>query len=359
MAKLLKDLYNKNYINLLTKNIHLNYADLQTKKFKNAIFDKTWNDKELKQRMRHIAITMGSFLPQNYIQSIIILKSTFLLMNYSHRLENIIFQDFVEVYGLNDFTNSMDALACFTLKCSSEFAIRQFIIKYPSRSIKQMKIWAKSSNKDLRRLASEGTRPRLPWAIALPKFKKDPTLILPILEILKNDKSEYVRRSVANNLNDISKNNPHIVKNISKKWLGQNENLDKLVKHGCRTLLKQSDQETLALFGFMAKDLQIKNFCLTQTIKLEKDLHFAFQLNSVKEFGKLRIEYAIDFVRLNNKINRKVFKISEGNYSTKLKQINKKHSFKKISTRKYYPGKHQINIIINGIILFQHFFELV
>jgi 3-methyladenine DNA glycosylase AlkC len=136
MSKLLKDLYNENYINILSNNIIDNYTAFDKNNFIASIFDNKWNNKELKQRMRHISNTLYDFLPTKYEESIFILKNTFLKMNSQYSLENIIFQDFVEVYGLEDFKISMDALECFTINSSSEFAIRQFILKYPNKTIK-------------------------------------------------------------------------------------------------------------------------------------------------------------------------------------------------------------------------------
>ncbi|MDZ7819313.1 MAG: DNA alkylation repair protein [Aliarcobacter sp.] len=137
----------------------------------------------------------------------------------------MVFQDFVEVFGLDDFDESMKALEVFTQDSSSEFAIRQFILKYENETMNQMKLWAKSPNEHLRRLSSEGCRPRLPWAIALPKFKQNPEKPLEIIELLKNDKSLYVQKSVANNLNDISKDNPQIVIDFVKQNLGKTKEL--------------------------------------------------------------------------------------------------------------------------------------
>ncbi len=352
MAKLLKDLYDKNYINILSNNIINNYASFDKNNFIASIFDNKWQNKELKQRMRHISNTLYIFLPNKYEESIFILKNTFLKMNTQYSLENMIFQDFVEVYGLEDFKISMDALESFTINSSSEFAIRQFILKYPNETIRKMELWAIDKNEHIRRLASEGCRPRLPWAIALSKFKQNPKEILNILYILKDDESLYVRKSVANSLNDISKDNPHILKDITKNWIGINKNRDWILKHGCRTLLKNGDTEILEIFGFKEnKDISIDNFVLNKKIKMGEDLTFSFILKSCKKLGKLRIEYSIEFLRLNNKYSKKVFKISEGIYNQKNKSISKYYSFKPISTRKYYKGIQKLNIIINGIIL--------
>jgi len=360
MAKLLKELYDKNYINILSDNIIATYSGFNKKKFITSVFNDNWHNKELKQRMRHISNTLYLFLPNNYKESIFILKNTFLKMNTQYSLENMVFQDFVEVYGLEDFKISMEALEIFTINSSSEFAIRQFILKYPSETMNQLKLWAIDKNEHIRRLASEGSRPRLPWAITLSKYKKNPKEILKILDILKDDESLYVRKSVANSLNDISKDNPMIVKEIAKRWIGINKNRDWILKHGCRTLLKNGDKEILKIFGFKQNhNIFIDNFILTKNIKIGEKMEFSFVVKSCENLGKLRIEYSIEFVRQNNKYTKKVFKISEGVYNKKSKKISKYYSFKPISTRKYYKGLHQLNIIINGIILDSKKFTLL
>ncbi len=345
MAELYKDIYNKNYIDLLCNELlHVN-----KKEFTCRVFDMLWERRELKERMRHISTVLGEFLPCDYAEAIYILKMVFSKLPENMGLEKMVFQDFVEVYGMDDFEKSMEALECFTKDSSSEFAVRRFIVKYPKDTMACMKVWANSDDVHVRRLASEGCRPRLPWAIALPEFKQNPKEVLEILDILKDDESEYVRRSVANNLNDISKDNPDIVKEITKSWIGQNQNRDKLLKHGCRTLLKASDRDTLEMFGFKKLEgLKIEDFTMTNKVEFEKELLFSFTLNSKVNLGKLRVEYALHFVRQNNKYSKKVFKISEGIYKQKSKKVEKTYSFRPISTRRYYKGKHKLEIIVNG-----------
>ena len=360
MSKLLKDLYDENYIQVLTNNITLNYPIFNTVDFTNKIFDNLWKSRELKQRMRHISTTLWGFLPKSYESSIDILKLTFLKMNDKYMLENMIFQDFVEVYGIDYFEKSMDALECFTVNSSSEFAIRQFILKHTDKTMAQMRLWAKSKNEHIRRLSSEGCRPRLPWAIVLKDFTYNPKKILEVLDILKNDESKYVRKSVANNINDISKDNPLIVKEIARKWIGINENINWVLKHGCRTLLKNSDVDILEIFGFAEnKDVRINNFILNEKINMGDKLEFSFLLKSINNLGKLRIEYSITFVRQRDKYSTKVFKISEGNYNQNSYEISKYYSFKPISTRKYYEGIHKLAIIVNGVTLDEKEFTIV
>ena len=347
MAELLKNHYNKNLIHRLSGEIKQVYHQFNEKKFVQDIFDEFWEEKELKQRMRHISEGLRVNLPHDYRKALEILKPVSL--NFSG-LEHMFFPDFVELCGLDDFNASISAMEFFTELSSSEFPVRLFIIKYGKQMMKQMELWAESDNHHIRRLASEGCRPRLPWAIALPEFKKNPRPVLPILEKLKADESEYVRKSVANNLNDISKDNPDIVIKRGIKWLGDNNNTDWIVKHGCRTLLKNGNSEVLKFFDFRAPTyVKIQNFKISKTICMGGEVEFSFLLvTDKKKLGKLRIEYAIDFVRLNNKINRKVFKISEGDYAEKKRQILKRHSFRKISTRNYYVGNHGLTIIVNG-----------
>ena len=350
MAALLKDVFNKKFVTILAADLKQAHPEFEQQDFIKAIFKKGWKEKELKQRIRHISENMQQGLPEDYIKAIAILKP---VSDSYNELQHLIFPDFVELCGIDDLHTSIDAMAYFTQNSSSEFPVRFFIIKYEKQMMAQMKKWANSKNEHLRRLATEGCRPRLPWAIGLPKYKKDPSAVLPILEKLKNDKSEYVRRSVANNLNDISKDNPKLVIKLAKEWQGISPETDKLIKHGCRTLLKQGEPKILQLFGFKPpKHIELKKFKITKVIKMGEEIKFEFTLNTdKKKLGLLRIEYIIEFVRQNNKTGKKVFKISEGHYTENERNITKKHSFKPISTRKYYSGKHSVSVVVNGVVL--------
>lgn len=360
MSKALKDLYSESYINLLCQKISKHYPDFDTTTCKQKIFNSQWHTLELKERMRHIAITLDYFLTDEYQKNIDILIAVFNEMNYAFGLENMIFQDYVEVYGLDYFDISMQALQAFTIHSSSEFALRQFLLKYEKQTLLEMKKWATCTNEHIRRLASEGCRPRLPWAVALNSFKKNPSAVIEILNLLKDDKSAYVRKSVANNLNDISKENPNIVKELTREWLGFSKERDAMLKHGCRTMLKSGEREVLELFGFKrVKNLLIKNFSSDVHVEMGEPLHFAFALLHPQELGVLRVEFAIDFVRKNSQSNRKVFQLAQAEYKTKEKRFEKSYSFKKISTRVYYPGLHKLSIIVNGCTMKEFEFRLL
>ena len=356
MAEQLKNLYSKEFIEKLANKLLFTHSNFEKENFINSIFDASWQDLELKQRMRHIALTLNRYLPFSYDKQLEILKKA---KEDFAGLEAMVFQDFVEVFGLNDFPNSMKALEVFTINSSSEFAIRQFILKYEDKTMNQMKLWAKSKNEHIRRLASEGCRPRLPWAIALPKFKQNPTKVLEIIELLKNDKSKYVQKSVANNLNDISKDNPQIVIDFVKQNLGKTKELDWICKHGSRTLLKKGNLEILSLFSFdKSNHINLINFSYDKTIFLNDDFNFSFEINSDENIGNLRVEYVIYYLKSNNNHNKKVFMISQNEIKSSSKKFIKKQSFKNMTTRKHYLGKHFIAILINGVEVLKEEFYL-
>lgn len=357
MAEALKEVYTQNYIQNVAFKVQKEYEAFDTQAFINGVFNKTWSDMELKARMRHIATTLHAFLPLPYKEQLEVLKPA---SQHFVSFEAMFFQDFVELYGLDDFDNSIKALEVFTYESSSEFAIRQFILKYEEQTLEQMKQWTQSSCEHLRRLACEGCRPRLPWAIALPKFKKEPAKILEIIELLKNDESKYVQKSVANNLNDISKDNPHVVIAFVKKNLGKNKNLDWICKHASRTLLKQGDEQILQLFGYtQASHVKIKEFIHDEVVKNEGELNFKFTLQSTQPLGNLRVEYAIYYLKANQTYTKKMFMLSQNSIQKMEKSFEKKQSFKSMTTRKHYSGKHYVALYVNGEEMMKKEFELL
>jgi 3-methyladenine DNA glycosylase AlkC len=230
--------------------------------------------------------------------------------------------------------------------------VRPFIERYPDRMFRQLKQWAKSKNTDHRRLASEGCRPRLPWASALNELKKDPAPILPILELLKDDPELYVRRSVANNLNDISNDHPDIVVEIMKRWQGSTKETDWIIKHACRTMLKQGRPDVLSLFGFASP-----TFIRGSELRFEKkrvriggETTFRASIHTSRaKLGKLRLEYVVHFIKSNGQPSPKVFQISEREQSSNSSEVTKRLSLRDLSTRKHFPGIHRVELRVNGV----------
>jgi 3-methyladenine DNA glycosylase AlkC len=223
--------------------------------------------------------------------------------------------------------------------------------------------WSHHSEINVRRLASECCRPRLPWSIALPMFKKNPQLVLPVLENLKSDESEYVRRSIANNLNDIAKDHPELVVKIAKRWLGKNPNTNWIVKHACRTLLKKGNSNALFLHGFNPnRKAGIKALTLSNNkVKIGDRLNFEFDFVSKEKMTyNYRLEYAIDFLTSTGKISRTVFQITENSFGpAQPVNISRSQSFKDLTTRKHFKGKHVLSILANGKSLASAEFALV
>jgi len=251
MPEPLKNLYTEALIDEVGLAILATYPGFDRQAFKQKVFDKQWPERELKARMTHIAESLHPFMPADYPHAIEVL--TTVSQKFSG-FEPMFFPAFAELFGLDDFENSIAALEIMTRFSSSELAVRPFIIKYGNKMMQQMQRWTASDNEHVRRLASEGCRPRLPWAMALPEFKRDPTPVLAVIEKLMLDESEYVRRSVANNLNDISKDHPEILITMLRNRLGQHGHSDRILKHASRSLLKQGNIDALKLFGYSDPD---------------------------------------------------------------------------------------------------------
>lgn len=345
----LKDEYNKIFVKGLAQNIAKYDNKFDSTSFIENIINKNWEKKELKERMRFITETINAYLKHPYPNQIKILSK---VVSCYSGLQGMLFPDFVQVYGLNDYKISINALELFTQHSTAEFAIRPFIEKYPNKTMNQMLEWSKHKNEHLRRLASEGCRPKLPWASPLREFINNPTPCLPILENLKADESLYVKKSVANHLNDISKNHPKLVLDTAKKWHGKNLHTDWIIKHALRTLLKKGDKNALSIFGLNdSKNLEINSLNVSKSnLSIGEFLFFEFDvINQSPKQRAIRLEYKIDYVKANGRTSGKVFQISEFTLSANTsKQFKRKQWFKQLSTRVHHPGKHKITIIVNG-----------
>ena len=378
MAEPFKNMYNKQFFDLFTKDLRLVIDDFDAHGFVSQIMDDEWEGRELKQRWIHITSILKKFLPTDYKEAIAKIlelldhvKSTrpdFSVIDdtkFGLMLEyGVILNNYVEQYGLDDYETSVKAIEKITQFTSCEFVTHPFIIKYPDKMMKQMLVWSKHEHWGVRRLSSEGCRPRLPWAMALPNLKKDPTPIIPILENLKNDPARFVRLSVANNLNDIAKDNPEIVIDLAKKWKGESKEVDWIIKHGCRTLLKQGIPEVMELFGFdsIRNNISVEDFQISSPkVKVGDSLEFGFNLlNHSNKTIKIRLEYGIYYQKANGTLTKKVHKISEKEYAgNSTTRITRKHSVRVVTTRKFHLGLHQIAIIINGSEFEKYDFDLI
>ncbi len=330
-------------------------------------------DLELKERSDQITQALCNYLPDDFVHAGKIMLASLTPENGSD-LSNIPVNTqgisgwavmpmthYVGLRGLKHFELSMTLLREMTIRSSSEFGIRFFIIEKQKDTLNMLMHWTKHENEHVRRLVSEGSRPRLPWAMRLMALVENPAPLLPLLEALKDDPSEYVRRSVANNLNDIAKDHPELVADVAQQWLlGAPLNRQKLVRHACRTLIKQGDQRVLKVLGYDQPRLECQLKILTPTVVFGEALQFEIALSPTADKAQpLIIDYVIHHQKANGRTSPKVFKWKTFTLKANQNHVaQKKHPIKKITTRVYYPGLHRIEIAINGLKLASDEFEL-
>ncbi|WP_316818343.1 DNA alkylation repair protein [Pedobacter nyackensis] len=304
----------------------------------------------LNGRLRNTSVTLHQHLPGDFKKAIAVLYGAAPSLRQGYTA--LVLPDFVALYGKDHFDLSMEALKDFTSLGSSEFAIREFLKTDLNKTLKVMQTWAEDKDHHVRRLASEGSRPRLPWSFKLDQIIKKPSLTKDILEKLKTDETPYVRKSVANHLNDISKDNTAYMLELMKGWDNSNPHTSWIIKHASRTLIKKGDQDSLSLFNF-EKDVKvgIDNFKLNMFhFKLGEEMQFSFELKSLKDSSqKLVIDYAIHYAKASGEQSKKVFKLKEITLLPgQLILVSKRQLFKDLTTRKHYTGKHLVEIMVNG-----------
>ena len=366
MSNLFKDIYSPEFYNKFSKILEQTLVSFNAVEFNQLIFNDKFEAYELKERMIHTAKVLKHFLNDDFTVAATVIKDIIKCLRVNEfvetSLEFMFLPEYISMYGMEDFDEAISAFEFITQFTSCEFAVRPFLIKHQQKMQTKMLLWSTHENRKVRRLASEGSRPRLPWAMGLPEFKKDPSPILPILNNLKNDRCEVVRRSVANNLNDIAKDNPDVVINWATEFQGQSKETDALIKHACRTLLKSGDVAVLKLFGFDSKEFKWSDFKITTPlVKIGDKLTFSFTLmNESKTSEKLRLEYGLYYQKQYGSLARKVFKISEREIEPgKSYNVERNQSFKLISTRKFHLGEHRVSLIINGVESESKSFELI
>lgn len=355
-APLLKDLLDLALLQRLAAAVRQQQPVFSADHFINNLWDAAYAELSLKQRVRRIATTLYQQLALPFPDCCELLKP---VSSEIRGLPGLIFPDIVEQFGLDDFATSMQALAHFTCYSSAEFAIRPFLHRYPQQSLQQLQLWAGSDNVHLRRLSSEGCRPRLPWGQKLPQFIADPSPLLPLLQLLKQDPEDYVRRSVANNLNDISKDHPDWVLQLAQQWHGQHRHTDWILKHALRGLLKQRHPQALQLFGCNVRPLEAKLMLTQQQLRYGEVLQFSAQLQLQDGPAPLRVEYAIDFASKNGSKRHKVFQWLQRQAGPGILQLQKSYRFSDLTTRRHYAGAHQLHLIVNGSIVVSATFDLI
>jgi 3-methyladenine DNA glycosylase AlkC len=261
---------------------------------------------------------------------------------------------FVQKYGLDDFETSMHAQYELTKRFSAESSIRAFLVKYPDATYARLRAWARDPNVHVRRLVSEGTRPRLPWAPRLRAFQQDPRPVIALLELLKDDPERYVQRSVANNLNDIGKDHPDLAVDVCRRWAtGASPGRQWIIKHALRMLVKQGHPGALETLGVGSEpQVSVRRIQLApRAVKLGGELRFSFEIASTATTPQeLMVDYAVHFVKANGATRPKVFKLRRiALPPLSSAELQSKVSFQDMTTRRHHPGRHRIDLLINGV----------
>ena len=311
---------------------------------------------ELKARARHIADALEATLPTEPAKAFAILIGAMedpleATRGYGGSVfRYLAVSEFLERHGPEDIEAALRANYELTQRFSSEFCIRPLLLANPSRVLKALAKWARDENPQVRRLVSEGTRTRLPWGRQLPNFIADPTPVLPLLEALKDDDSDYVRRSVSNNLNDLSKDHPSLVKGIAKRWLqGASKERRRLVEHSLRTLLKRGDAEALALIGAGGGKLTARGALSPLKAKLGDRVTFRANVrNDGDEATHVVVEARVHFVSRTGK-SVKPFRLGRVDLAPGQEvEVRRTLELAHRTTRTLFAGVHEVELQVNG-----------
>lgn len=364
-----KDALSKKTVPPIADAIERVYPAFRKEAFLKKVFQ-SLSRHELKGRVDLIARALREHLPPDFAKAVAILVRSvettpeldgFLVWPHTH---------FVLLFGsgpdARDFEASMRAIESLTQRFTGEFAIRPFLARYREKTLACVHRWTESENVHLRRLASEGTRPLLPWGERLTEFYAHPQWGLEILEKLRFDPEEYVRKSVANHLNDFSKRHPDLVIEVLARWKKESpeahrKHTDWIARHASRTLLKQGHVGAMKLQGLAASNVKLRSLKLAKTnLQMGETLEARFALESrEKAARKLMIDYAVHHQKANGKTQPKVFKHTVRTLEAgETLELRLRHPIRPITTRRYYSGEHAIEILVNGQSLGKTRFKL-
>lgn len=355
MAEPFKNLLNADRVKQIAGDFAHAWPDFPTKQFirqSTAGLDAL----ELKDRARHIAKALGAALPTDVTKAMrIAIAALGAPLAVTEGYGNEVFRHmplstWLHEVGPRDVETALEANYELTKRFTAEFSIRSLILAAPTKTLKTMKAWTKDESPHVRRLVSEGSRPRLPWGERLPALQADPNLSLPLLEALKDDDEEYVRRSVANHLNDLSKDHPSVVLETAKRWLvGASKERRRLVEHGLRTLVKAGNEEALSLLGASGADLTVRGAVTPSKLKVGESITVeATVKNRGAELTHVVVEAVVHFVRPKGTSTKK-FRLARLDLEAGASQtISRRFQMAHRSIRRLYSGAHAVDVQANG-----------
>lgn len=359
-APLLKEIFNRDRLQHFARETATIHPAFDGERFL-ALTSDGLDDLSIMQRLRQIAVSFHATLPGPFEKNIEILWA--LAPRINHGFASITLPEYVALYGHDHFDLSMEALAFFTRFGSSEFAVRHFLQKDLARTLDVMQRWSLDDNEHVRRLSSEGCRPRLPWSFHLKALIADPSPVAPILENLKSDQSLYVRKSVANHLNDITKDHPEWVFDTIAGWDQADARTGWIMKQALRTLIKKGDSRALHIFGAGHKaEVDVTGFSVTPAaLKLGGAVKISAMLVSTASAPqKLLVDYAVHYVKKAGGTSKKVFKWKEITLEAGATvDLSISRAIRDFTTRVHYAGRHAVELIVNGEVLAEGAFEIL
>lgn len=313
----------------------------------------------LTARGRQVAEALHKHLPSDYPRAVDILVES-ASQPHEHRaskgMAGFLYMphlNFIARFGLEHFEESMRAQHALTQRFTAEFSIRAFLERYPQATLARLREWARDPSEHVRRLVSEGTRPRLPWAPRLRAFQEDPRPVLELLELLKDDESLYVRRSVANNLNDIGKDHPKLLVATARRWLrGAGPERKWIVRHALRSAIKRADPGALAALGYGARaEVAVRAAKIAPArVRIGEVVSFSFTLaNRLARRQRVLADLVVHFVKANGRHSPRTFKLKAVELAPRATlQLEKRLRLLQLTTRKHYPGRHRVEALLNG-----------
>ena len=356
----LKDYYDGNCAAILGAAIAQIEPSFDTEGFRAGV-DSRVPALELNDRVLVLAEGLREQLPKDYPDAVKILLQSLGpelaegegMFNHSWFLMPV--ARFVQEYGLTHPELSLAAIEEITRRHTGEFAIRPYLNEFPDLTMSYIRQWAASNSHNVRRLASEGIRPRLPWAARYQPFINDPAPVIAIASLLIDDPSAYVRTSVANNLNDISKDHPALAVATANNWLAcsSSQRTNWIVKHGLRSLVKAGHEGALELLGAKPDPrITVDEVSITPTdIAIDDAAVISATIrNGTAETVEIIVDYQVFFLKKNGELKPTTFKLTNLQVAPKESvTVSKVHKFRVTTTRPLYPGRQEVAVVANGI----------
>ncbi|MBI5067799.1 MAG: DNA alkylation repair protein [Deltaproteobacteria bacterium] len=330
---------------------------------------------ELKARALHLCDALEATLPEDFDEAAAVLEASLAPVRDGAELSAMRageeglagwtvwpLTEYVARRGLGSPVRALRALHAMTQRFTAEWAVRPFLVEHPALGFETLRRWTRDPSPHVRRLVSEGSRPRLPWGLRLRALVEDPSPTLPLLAALQDDPSEYVRRSVANHLNDIAKDHPGLVADWLERHLpGAPPARRALLRHASRTLVKRGDRRVLEAWGLgerfageAALTLSPRRVAVGGTLSLTLTLR-----STAKRAQRLAVDYAVHHVKARGGTSAKVFKgwVTELAPGEK-RELERRHSMRQVTTRRYHAGRHALDVRINGRVVAEASFDL-